>query len=94
MFGIKGESVPVQTSVQQTADVSNVGHYKRWTYKRQTGTNVGQVQTADQYKRQTSTNVGLVQTADQYKRRTSTNGRPVQTADQFKRRTGTNGRPV
>jgi len=72
VFGIKGESVPVQTSVQQTADVSNVGHYKRWTYKRQTGTNVGLVQTADQYKRQTGTNVGLVQLADQYKRRTET----------------------
>ena len=73
MFGIKGESVPVQTSVQQTADVSNVGHYKRWTYKRQTGTNVGQVQTADQYKRRTGTNGRPVQMSDWYKRQTSTN---------------------
>ena len=72
MFG-KGDSVPVQTSVQQTADVSNVGHYKRWTYKRQTGTNVGQVQTADQYKRRTGTNGRPVQMSDWYKRQTSTN---------------------
>ena len=35
-------TVPVQTS-----DFTKVGQYKRRTYKRRTGTNVGQVQTSD-----------------------------------------------
>ena len=45
--------VPVQTSDPQSSDATKVGQYKRRTYKRRTGTNVGRVQTSDWYKRRT-----------------------------------------
>ena len=57
MYWIK---VPVQTSDPQTSDFTKVGQYKRRTYKRRTGTNVGQLQTSDWDKCRNSTHVRRV----------------------------------
>ena len=63
IFTRVAQMMPVQSSDPLTSDATKVGQYKRWTYKRQTGTNVGLIQTSDQYKRCLGTfirkNVGL-----------------------------------
>ena len=46
---ISDQQVPVQTSDPQTSDAPKVGQYKRQTFKRRAGTNVGPVQTSDGY---------------------------------------------
>ena len=79
----------VQTSDPHTLNSTKVGLYERRTYKRQTGTNVGLVQTSDWYKRRTGTNVRLVQTSDGYKRQTGTNVGLIQTSAPVQMSTGT-----